>query len=121
MSGLLQDQADADRGGEVVDDVALVDELADDGRREDRFDDQVEVGPLFEMGDVRARAGREIVKHEDLPAGAEQQFREVRADKAGAAGDEGFRLGRVTRAQSAQKRTFSGVLDSDSHPPRRQR
>jgi hypothetical protein len=71
----------------VVDDVALVHELADDRRRKDRLDDQVEVAPLFEVGDVRACSGREIVEHEDLPTGVEQQFRKVRADEAGAAGD----------------------------------
>ena len=43
VHGLLDDQPDADRRGEVVDDVALVDELAHDRRREHRVDDEVEV------------------------------------------------------------------------------
>ena len=56
VDGLLDDQPYSDGRGQVVDDVALVDELADDGRREDRFDDQMEVGALFEVGNVRPRA-----------------------------------------------------------------
>ena len=74
MPGLLDDQPDADCGCEVIDDVALVNELAEDGRREDRLDDQMEVASLLEVGDIRARPGREVVEHEDLPPGVEQQF-----------------------------------------------
>ena len=40
--GLLDDEPHADRGGEVVDDVAAVDELVHDRRREHRVDDEVE-------------------------------------------------------------------------------
>ncbi len=40
---LLDDQADADGRSEVVDDVALVDELGDDGGRENGVHDEVEV------------------------------------------------------------------------------
>ena len=43
VHGLLDDQPDADGGREVVDDVALVDELVDDGRLQHRVDDEVEV------------------------------------------------------------------------------
>ena len=85
---LLDDQAHADGGGEVVDDVALVDELADDRPGEHRVDDEVEARVLAQVGDVVDAAGREVVEREDLPALLEQRLAEVRADEAGAAGHE---------------------------------
>jgi hypothetical protein len=56
--GLLDDEADADRRGQVRDDVALVDQLTDDRGREDGVDDEVEVPALPQVGDVVQRAGR---------------------------------------------------------------
>ena len=41
-----------------------------------------------EAGEVRAVAGREVVEHAHLVAALEQRPDEVRADEAGAAGDE---------------------------------
>src|SRR5262249_29887462 len=93
---LLDDQTGADPGGKWVADVALVDELRDDRGREDRPEDRGEGGSLLEGRDIRARARREVVEHEALRAGIEEKLREVRADEAGAAGDEDFRVGRVT-------------------------
>ena len=84
---LLDDQPHADRRGEVVDDVALVDELVDDRPVQHRVDDEVEVRAVAEMLDVVERSGREVVEHPDLVAFVEQQLGEVRADEAGAAGD----------------------------------
>jgi hypothetical protein len=80
--GLLHDQAHADGGGEVVDDVALVYELVDDCGREDRVDDEVEVAPFPQMGDVLGRPGGEVVECEHLPAAREQKLRQVGADEA---------------------------------------
>src|SRR5206468_3456357 len=91
VDGPLDDQSDADRGREVVDDVDLVDELVDDRGVEDRVDDEVEVLPRRKVRDVVDRPRREIVERPDLPAVLEQQLREVRADEPGAAGDEGLR------------------------------
>jgi hypothetical protein len=85
LHGLLDDEADADGGGEVVDDVALVDELVDDGRREDGVDDEVEVPALAQVRDVVERAGREVVERVDLPAPGEERLAQVGADEAGAA------------------------------------
>jgi hypothetical protein len=47
-------------------------------------------------GQVRAVPGvRQLVEHDDLVPGAEQPFHEVRADEAGAAGDENLHARRV--------------------------
>ncbi len=46
--------------------------------------DDLDVEPL----EVRAVAGREVVEHAHLVAALEQPAHEVRADEAGAAGDE---------------------------------
>ena len=85
---LLDDQPHADRRGEVVDDVALVDELVDDRAREHRVHREVEVAALHQVLDVPARAGREVVEDEDLLSVREQQLGEVRADEAGPARDQ---------------------------------
>src|SRR5439155_8778124 len=84
------DQAYADRRREVVHDVALVDELADDRRREHRVDDKVESRVVPERLDVAVGAGREVVDDEDLGASIEEIFREVRADEARPARDQRF-------------------------------
>ncbi len=63
---LLDDEPDADRGREVVDDVALVHKLTDHRGREHRLDDEVEARVLTEMGDVLERPGRDVVERVDL-------------------------------------------------------
>ena len=85
---LLDDQPHADRGGQVVHDVALVDELADDRRREHRVDDEVEAGPVAQLLDVAVSACREVVEDVDLLSLLEQRFGEMRADEARAARDQ---------------------------------
>ena len=92
---LLDDQPHADGGGEVVDDVAAVDELVDGGRVQHRVDDEVEARPVAQVRDVLERAGREVVQHPHLDALVEQELGEVRADEPGSAGHE--RLGRHER------------------------
>ncbi len=87
-AGLLDDQAHADGGREVVDRVAPVHELADDGRGEHRVDDEVEALAIAEVGDIRLCARREVVEGVDLPALVEQELGQVRTDEAGAAGDQ---------------------------------
>ena len=67
---LLDDQADADRCGQVVDDIALVDELGHDGRGQHRVHHEVEVGMVAEVRDILDRAGREVVEHEHFRARA---------------------------------------------------
>ena len=85
---LLDDQAHADGSGQVVDDVAPVHELADDGLREHGVDDEVEALAVAELGDVRLVARREVVEGKDLQAFVEEELGEVRADEAGTAGDQ---------------------------------
>ena len=75
LHGLLDDQPHPDRCGEVIDDVAAVDELVDHGRLEDAVDDQVKAVAVAEVLDVLQRAGREVVEHPDVPAVVEQRFR----------------------------------------------
>ncbi len=77
MDRLLHDQADADRGREVVDDVALVDELVHDRGGEHGVDDEVEARLLPQVGDVSQRAGGEVVQAVDLPAVREQRAAQV--------------------------------------------
>ena len=72
-----------------IDDVAAVHELVHDRRLEHGVDDEVEVAALAQVRDVPLGAGRQVVEDEDLPAVGEQQLREMRADEAGAAGDQG--------------------------------
>jgi hypothetical protein len=74
----------------MEDDVALVDELAHDRGREHGVDDEVKIRPFPELLDVAVGAGRQIVQGEDLPALAEQMLREMGADEAGPAGDQGL-------------------------------
>jgi hypothetical protein len=61
VPGTLDDQFHSDCRRQVEDGVALVHELADDGRREDRLDREMEVRVLREVEDVRFRARREVV------------------------------------------------------------
>ncbi len=86
---LLDDQPHADRRGEVIDDVAAVHELVHDRRLEHGVDDEVEVAALAQVCDVPLGAGGQVVEDEDLPAVGEQELREMRADEAGPAGDQG--------------------------------
>ena len=84
------DQADADSCGQVVDDIALVDELGHDGRGEDRVHHEVEIGMVAEVRDILDRAGREVVEHEHFRALVQEELGQVRADEARAAGDQGL-------------------------------
>jgi hypothetical protein len=88
-AGLLDDQAHSHSGCQVIDRVATVHKLADDGRGEHRVDDEVEALALAELDNIRLCARREVVEGEDLPALVEQELGQVRADEAGAAGDQG--------------------------------
>ncbi len=72
--GLLDDQPDSHGRGEVVDDVALVDELADHRAREHRLDDEVELRIVEETLDVSVRPRRDVVECVDLPALVEQEL-----------------------------------------------
>jgi hypothetical protein len=85
---VLDDQPYADRGREVVDDLALVDQLVYNRRGEHRVHDQVEARVLAKVVDVLEAARRKVVESVDLPAGVEQALAQVRPDEPRAAGDE---------------------------------
>ncbi len=86
--GALDDQLDADGGGEVVDDVRPVDELRDDGCVLRGVDRVREAGLVLEVPDVLDRAGGKVVEDVDLVAALEQLVGEMGADEAGSAGDQ---------------------------------
>src|SRR6266536_759016 len=98
VDGLFDDEPHSDRRREVEHDVAAVHELVDDRRLEHGVHYEVEVAALAQMRDVALRAGREIVEDEDLPALFEKELREMRADEARAAGDQGALLRSAHRA-----------------------
>ena len=86
---LLDDQPHADGGGEVVDDVALVDELVHDRRVEHGVDDEVEV-PDGRAGARRSRATpvERSSSAQTSQSLVEEELGEVGADEARAAGDQ---------------------------------
>ena len=65
---LLDDQLDADRGGEMEDHVAAIDQLREQRLVGDRVDEVLEAGPPFEMRDVVDRSGRQVVEDQHLVA-----------------------------------------------------
>jgi hypothetical protein len=65
---LLDDQPRADRGGEVVDDVALVHELVHDRAVQNRVDDEVERRFAFRCSTFWIEASRNVRRAPDLPA-----------------------------------------------------
>ena len=56
---------------------------------------QLEVRVIEQMGDVVLDAGEEIVKADDVVTVVQQALAEMRAEEAGAAGDERARAGAV--------------------------
>jgi hypothetical protein len=90
VNGLLDGQSHADRCRQVVDDVTLMHQFADDGGREHRLDDQVEVRMRPQMRDVLQRARGDVIECIDLPTVTEEPLRQVGADEARATGDERF-------------------------------
>ena len=73
------------RAGEVVDFVELAPE-----RLRHVMEDEGEAAVGQQVVDVRLGAGEEVVEDRHLVAFVEKAFREMRADEAGAAGDERF-------------------------------
>src|SRR5262249_43493702 len=92
---LLDDQLHADRGGEMKDDLALIDELRQQRLVRDRVDDIREPLVGLEMGDVVDRAGRQVVDDGNIMPVLQQAFRQMRADEARASCDQSFHAGCV--------------------------
>jgi hypothetical protein len=88
VHGFLHDQLDADGGGEMKHYRRTVDQFGDERFIEDAVDGVVELLVTLEVRDVVDASGREIVENEDLVAHGKQRLGQVRANKAGAAGDQ---------------------------------
>ena len=86
--GVVDDELDADGGGEVDDGVALGDEAVHDHGVHDGVDDEGKGGLGDERLEVGEGAGGEVVDDGDGVAAGDEGFGEVGADEAGAAGDE---------------------------------
>ena len=65
---LLDDQLDADGGGEMKHDVAAIDQLGEQRLVVDRVDEVLESGAPFQVRDVVDRAGRQVVEDQHLMA-----------------------------------------------------
>jgi hypothetical protein len=89
VSGSLDDQPDPDRRREVEDGVTAMDELADHGWREHRFDGQVKTTVLNQMSDVFCGARGEVIQGIDLPFLLEQQLGKMGPDEPRTTGYEG--------------------------------
>ena len=100
----VDDQSHADRGGEVHDDVGLVDQVANDAALGDRADRALEARVRVQVLDVLDAARGEIVEHVHTVPARDQQVAEVRADEAGSTRDQEAHQ----RARSAAARPSAG-------------
>jgi len=83
-----QHAVDADDGGQVVDAVGPAHGAVEPVPGQDVGLVEAEVRVVLVGGDVGAHAGGQIVDHMDLVAAGKVQVDEVRADEAGASGNE---------------------------------
>jgi len=88
--GFIEDQLHADRASQVINHVALAHQRADGGFVLDRVADEVEARLPAEGGQVALATGRKVVQHGHARAAVNEPRRQVRADKARAAGDQNF-------------------------------
>jgi hypothetical protein len=98
----------------VEHDVAAVDHLGDERPVRHRVDRVLEAAPPFQVRNVVDRPGREVVQDENVVPLGQQVLGEMRADKAGASGNERFHAkvrpfsnsttASATRARSASRR-----------------
>ena len=122
---LLDDQLDADGGGEMKDDVAAVDQLGQQRFVRHRVDDVLEAGRPLRCAMLSIEPVDRLSRTDDLVAvRASRRFGEVGSDEPGAAGDQvlsrvhvSFRNGadraRATRSMSSSaSRGYSGSENS---------
>src|SRR5262249_51411025 len=108
------DQLDADRGGEMEDDIAAIDQLGEQRLVVHRVDEVLEAGAPFQVRDIVDRSGREVVEDEDLVALLEQRIGEMGPDEAGAPGDQcthascPFKAAATRSTSSSRRPTCSG-------------
>jgi len=96
--GAVDDELDADSGGQVHDDVGLVDELGDHGVAIGRADRVLEARIALQVADVLHAAGREVIEQMYRVVVLDQQIAQMRADEAGSAGDQEPHLAFADRA-----------------------
>lgn len=87
LGGLLGDQGHANGGGQVVDRIDIVAGFLHTGGFAEVGADDAEVGIGFEVFEVPAVAGAEIVDHDDMIASLKKMLGKVRADEAATAGN----------------------------------
>ncbi len=85
---LIYDQLDSDRSGEVVHDIALLDEDVAHLRVANVVDHQSKVWVVDHRRKVFKAAGAQIIQRDDVVAPVQKTLCEVGADESGAAGDE---------------------------------
>ena len=91
----LDDELDADGGGEMEHDVGAIDQLGRQRLVHHRVDDVVEAGTALEVGDVVHRTRRQVVDDDHAVALREERLGQMRSDEPGAAGEQ--RLHEVNR------------------------
>lgn len=87
LGRLLGDQSHADGGCQVVDRIDIVAGFLHAGGFAEVGVDDAEVGIGFEVFEVPAVAGAEIVDHDDMIASLKKMLGKVRADEAATAGN----------------------------------
>ena len=87
LGRLLGDQSHADGGGQVVDRIDIVAGFLHTGGFAEVGVDDAEVGIGFEVFEIPAVAGAEIVDHDDMIASLKKMLGKVRADEAATAGN----------------------------------
>src|SRR5882724_5560045 len=85
--GAFDDQANANGGGEMDDNVSAVDEFGDELAVFNGVEMIFHPVGRLEMADVFHAAGGEIVEQHDVIAAIQEPLSEMRADKAGTSGD----------------------------------
>ena len=108
---LLDDEPNSYRGREVVDDIAPVNELVDHGRRQDRVDDEVEIGALAKVRDILERAGRQVIEYIDFAPAEEKGLTQVGTDKPSSSGHERSLPARAT-VRGRVRAAAHGALDA---------
>ena len=88
VDGLINDELDADRGGEMEDDIALFNQQVHRAGISHGVADELKVRVVLNGCDVVDGAGAEVIDDGDLVPGGQIPFRQVRSDKARPACDQ---------------------------------
>ena len=79
LHGLLHDQPDAHRRGEMKDHVGPLNQIADHGLVQHGIDDERHVRPVDEMRHIRRATGRQIVEQRHRASVTQQAFGKMTA------------------------------------------